>query len=61
MKGKAIIGSSLLIWAIILCATIFINNSYINAIALMLGLLITLCGCTLGCEMIEKNDNASTM
>ena len=55
MKGKVIIGISILVWIAVLTYTFFFSeNEYANAIIVALGFMITMCGLTFGCEELEK-------
>ena len=55
MKGKVIIGISILVWIAVLTYTFFFSeNEYVNAIILFLGLVVTMCGLTFGCEELEN-------
>ena len=53
-KGKTIIAISSIIWAIILTATLFTGNPYINVALFFFGAMLTVCGFAYGCEDIEN-------
>jgi hypothetical protein len=55
MKGKVIIGISILVWIFILSfITFFSNNQYLNFMIFYVGIMITLLGISYGCELDGK-------
>ena len=56
-KGKTIIAIATIIWVIILTATLFTGNPYINVALFLFGAMITVCGLSYGCEEIENAKN----
>ena len=55
MNGNNIIRIGIAVWVIILSATLFNNNEYINAILIFFGALLTICIFAVGCEKLENN------
>ena len=54
-KGKTIIGITFIFWACILTyITFFSQNPYVNTILFFVGMMVTICGFSCGCEEIEK-------
>ena len=55
MKGKVIIGISILVWIAVLTYTFFFSeNEYANAVIIFLGFMVTMCGFTFGFDELEK-------
>ena len=55
MKGKIIIGISILIWLVILVfITFFSSNQHLNFMIFFFGMMLTLCGISYGCDELEK-------
>jgi hypothetical protein len=55
MKGKVIIGISILVWiAVLIYTNFFSENEYKNVIIIILGFIVTMCSLNFGFEELKK-------